>query len=59
VREISAAGLRLVDLVEPEWPEQLTRTWGAWSPLRGRVLPGTAIFVCELPPDRRDVGASG
>lgn len=46
VREIAAAGLRLVDLVEPEWPVESTRTWGAWSPLRGRVLPGTAIFVC-------------
>jgi len=47
VREVTAAGLRLVDLVEPEWPTDNTRTWGAWSPLRGRVLPGTAIFVCE------------
>jgi SAM-dependent methyltransferase len=46
VREITAAGLRLVDLVEPAWPADNTRTWGAWSPLRGRVVPGTAIFVC-------------
>lgn len=46
VREITAAGLRLVDLVEPEWPADNTRTWGAWSPLRGQVVPGTAIFVC-------------
>jgi SAM-dependent methyltransferase len=46
VRELTEAGLRLVDLVEPEWPEGLTRAWGAWSPLRGRVVPGTAIFVC-------------
>jgi SAM-dependent methyltransferase len=46
VREIAAAGLRLVDLVEPEWPADNTRTWGAWSPLRGRLVPGTAIFVC-------------
>jgi SAM-dependent methyltransferase len=49
VREITAAGLRLIDVVEPEWPADLTRTWGAWSPLRGRLVPGTAIFVCELP----------
>ena len=49
VREITAAGLTLVDLVEPEWPADLTRTWGAWSPLRGRVVPGTAIFVCVKP----------
>jgi len=34
-----------VDLVEPEWPEDNSRTWGAWSPLRGALMPGTAIFV--------------
>jgi SAM-dependent methyltransferase len=49
VREVTAAGLRLVDVVEPEWPEGHTRTWGAGSPLRGRLVPGTAIFVCLLP----------
>lgn len=49
VREIVAAGFRLVDLVEPTWPDDLTREWGAWSPTRGRVIPGTAIFVCEKP----------
>jgi SAM-dependent methyltransferase len=49
VREITAAGLRLVDLVEPEWPAGHTEEWGQWSPLRGAILPGTAIYVCELP----------
>lgn len=49
VREIVGAGLRLVDLVEPEWPDGLTREWGQWSRLRGRILPGTAVFVCEKP----------
>ncbi len=49
VREIVAAGLRLVDLVEPEWPEGHQRVWGSWSPLRGRLIPGTAIFVTEKP----------
>jgi hypothetical protein len=48
VREIVAAGFRLVDLVEPEWPADHTREWGQWSPLRGALLPGTAIYVCEL-----------
>lgn len=47
VREITAADLRLVDLVEPEWPEGHQEAWGGWSPLRGRLFPGTAIFVCE------------
>lgn len=47
VRALASAGLRLVDLVEPEWPEDNEQVWGGWSPLRGRILPGTAIFVCE------------
>jgi SAM-dependent methyltransferase len=46
VRYIAAAGLHLRDLVEPEWPEDFDRTWGGWSRLRGRIIPGTAIFVC-------------
>ena len=37
---------RIVDLIEPEWPEDLTTTWGQWSPLRGEIFPGTAIFCC-------------
>ena len=49
VRELVAAGFVLDDLVEPEWPDGLTETWGGWSPERGRVLPGTAIFRCHLP----------
>jgi SAM-dependent methyltransferase len=47
IREINAAGFRLVDLVEPEWPEGMTDVWGQWSPLRGALLPGTAIYVCQ------------
>jgi SAM-dependent methyltransferase len=49
VREIVAAGLVVVDIVEPEWPPSLELTWGGWSPLRGRLIPGTAIFVCDKP----------
>ncbi|MFG3014572.1 class I SAM-dependent methyltransferase [Streptomyces cinerochromogenes] len=47
VRDTVAAGFRLVDLVEPEWPAWNTSEWGGWSPLRGNLIPGTAIFVCE------------
>ncbi|GAA2077118.1 class I SAM-dependent methyltransferase [Streptomyces albiaxialis] len=47
VRDVVGAGFRLVDLVEPEWPEWNQQVWGGWSPLRGRLIPGTAIFVCE------------
>jgi hypothetical protein len=46
VREIVGAGFRLLDVVEPEWPPGHDREWGQWSPLRGRLFPGTAIFVC-------------
>ena len=49
VRQINAAGFQLTDLVEPEWPDGHDRTWGGWSPLRGRIIPGTAIFVCDKP----------
>ncbi len=45
VRAIDTAGLTLVDLVEPEWPEGNDNIWGGWSPIRGRLIPGTAIFV--------------
>ncbi|MGL4178806.1 MAG: class I SAM-dependent methyltransferase [Dermatophilaceae bacterium] len=59
VRQVVAAGLVLTDLVEPEWPAWNTRTWGGWSPLRGRMLPGTAIIVAERPSGRprRSAGA--
>lgn len=49
VREIVAAGLTLLDIIEPDWPEWLDREWGQWSPLRGELFPGTAIFVTEKP----------
>jgi ubiquinone/menaquinone biosynthesis C-methylase UbiE len=49
IRELVAAGFRIRDLIEPEWPEGHEQIWGQWSPLRGRLFPGTAIFVCDLP----------
>ncbi|HEY5249575.1 MAG TPA: class I SAM-dependent methyltransferase, partial [Dermatophilaceae bacterium] len=47
VRELTAAGLVLVDLVEPEWPDENQQVWGGWSPLRGSLVPGTAIYLCR------------
>ncbi|MET9343625.1 class I SAM-dependent methyltransferase [Nonomuraea sp. NPDC003804] len=44
---IVAGGLTVTSLMEPEWPEGHDRVWGGWSPLRGRHLPGTAIFTCS------------
>jgi len=49
IRDVVRAGLVLDDLVEPEWPEGHERVWGQWSPLRGRLFPGTAIFVTHRP----------
>jgi SAM-dependent methyltransferase len=48
VRALAAAGYRLVDLVEPEWPADHDRVWGGWSRVRGLLTPGTALFVADL-----------
>ena len=49
VREIVGAGFVLDDLIEPEWTEGNENVWGQWSPLRGALFPGTAIYVCHKP----------
>lgn len=49
VRELVGAGFVLRDIVEPAWPEDHQLVWGQWSPLRGRIFPGTAIFVADRP----------
>jgi SAM-dependent methyltransferase len=49
VRAITGAGLVLDDLVEPEWPAGHSEVWGQWSPLRGELFPGTAIFLTRRP----------
>ncbi len=48
VRELTGAGFRLLDLVEPEWPDSNENIWGGWSRLRGELIPGTAVFVARL-----------
>lgn len=53
VRELVAAGFVIDDIVEPEWPADNDSVWGGWSPLRGRVIPGTAIFVSHRPASAR------
>jgi SAM-dependent methyltransferase len=49
IRELVSAGFILRDLIEPEWPDGHERIWGQWSPLRGRLFPGTAIYVSDRP----------
>lgn len=49
VADVVAAGLVLERLVEPEWPDDLDEVWGQWSPLRGALFPGTAVFCCRRP----------
>ncbi|MFL6140948.1 MAG: class I SAM-dependent methyltransferase [Labedaea sp.] len=47
VRALTSAGFWLCDVIEPEWPDGHTKEWGQWSPLRGALFPGTAIFRCR------------
>jgi SAM-dependent methyltransferase len=49
IRELVGAGFSFQDLIEPEWPDGHEAIWGQWSPLRGRLFPGTAIFVTCKP----------
>jgi ubiquinone/menaquinone biosynthesis C-methylase UbiE len=58
IRELVGAGFVLRDLVEPAWPDGHDQVWGQWSPLRGRIFPGTAIFVADKP-SRADQGPLG
>jgi ubiquinone/menaquinone biosynthesis C-methylase UbiE len=45
---LDGAGFALRALHEPEWPDGNDRIWGGWGPVRGRLVPGTAIFVAGL-----------
>jgi ubiquinone/menaquinone biosynthesis C-methylase UbiE len=46
IRDLVAAGFTVLDVVEPEWTDA-SQPWGQWSPLRGGLFPGTAIFVAQ------------
>jgi len=48
VRILAANGFRIEDVIEPEWPEGHDRVWGGWGPVRGALIPGTAIFSARL-----------
>jgi ubiquinone/menaquinone biosynthesis C-methylase UbiE len=47
VRLLAGHGFTLLDLVEPEWPAGHDRVWGGWGPVRGALIPGTAIYVAS------------
>jgi SAM-dependent methyltransferase len=49
IRELVAAGFVVRDVIEPEWPEDHHELWGQWSPRRGALFPGTAIYVSLKP----------
>ncbi len=49
IRELVGAGFVVEDVLEPEWPDGFTAVWGQWSPERGEMFPGTAIYVSRLP----------
>jgi SAM-dependent methyltransferase len=52
IRELVGAGFVVRDVVEPEWPDGFSGVWGQWSPLRGRLFPGTAVYVSDKPGER-------
>lgn len=49
LRALADAGFAVDDLVEPEWPDDLDESWGGWSPLRGKKIPGTTIWRTHKP----------
>ena len=49
VAALARVGFVITNLTEPEWPEGHDEIWGGWSPERGRLIPGTAIWSCLKP----------
>lgn len=47
IREIIDAGFVLADVIEPTWPDEHVSSWDGWSPLRGKLIPGTIILVSQ------------
>jgi ubiquinone/menaquinone biosynthesis C-methylase UbiE len=47
IHDLVRAGFRLLEVLEPPWPDDDVPTWGGWSPLRGRLVPGTLILVTQ------------
>ncbi len=54
IREIVAAGLTVVDLLEPGWPRGHVTSYPQWSALRGALIPGTTIWVTSKPHEADD-----
>ena len=59
VAHLHRAGFALRALHEPQWPEGLDRIWGGWGPLRGRLIPGTAIFVADRASEPQEAFGTG
>ncbi|WP_232524333.1 class I SAM-dependent methyltransferase [Nocardiopsis gilva] len=47
VRALTASGLRLLDVLEPEWRAGRAKVWDGWGADQGRIVPGTAIFAAQ------------
>ncbi|HVE99490.1 MAG TPA: class I SAM-dependent methyltransferase [Mycobacteriales bacterium] len=47
VSQVVGAGLRVIDLIEPEWPAGHESSYPQWSATRGQLIPGTTIWVTE------------
>lgn len=47
INALSAAGFTITGCLEPEWPDHLSENWGQWSPLRGKIFPGSIIFSAK------------
>ncbi|MCS4490736.1 class I SAM-dependent methyltransferase [Corynebacterium sp. ES2794-CONJ1] len=49
INALATSGFHIDAFVEPEWPDSLETTWGQWSPLRGKIFPGTMIIQAHRP----------